>query len=103
MKSLGVAVARQVARENLLAARTKEPNKRTVTRKKSTTPTTTPPNPALITHPGSGPGKTAPTGVDALLNPLLDPLEGLSMLNCGKLGLEGRSRLPALKGGRGAC
>jgi hypothetical protein len=28
---------------------------------------------------------------DALLSPLLDPLEGLSMLNCGKLGLEGRS------------
>ncbi len=29
--------------------------------------------------------------IDALLSPLLDPLEGLSMLNCGKLGLEGRS------------
>jgi hypothetical protein len=40
---------------------------------------------------------------DALLSPLLDPLEGLSMLNCGKLGLEGRSRFPALKGGIGAC
>jgi hypothetical protein len=40
---------------------------------------------------------------DAFLSPLLDPLEGLSMLNCGKLGLEGRSRLSALKGGRGAC
>ncbi len=25
------------------------------------------------------------------------------MLNCGKLGLEGHSRLSALKGGRGAC
>jgi hypothetical protein len=36
-------------------------------------------------------------------SPLLDPLEGLSMLSCGKLGLEGRSWLPALKGGRGAC
>jgi hypothetical protein len=38
---------------------------------------------------------------DALLSPLLDPLEGLSMLNCGKLGLEGRSRLPALQGVEG--
>jgi hypothetical protein len=34
---------------------------------------------------------------------LLDPLEGPSMLNCEKLGLEGCSWLPALKGGRGAC
>jgi hypothetical protein len=40
---------------------------------------------------------------DALLSPLLDPLEGPSMLNCRKLGLESRSRLPALKGGKGAC
>jgi hypothetical protein len=41
--------------------------------------------------------------IDALLCPLLDPLEGQTMLSCEKLGLEGRSRLPALKGGRGAC
>ncbi len=34
---------------------------------------------------------------------LLDPLEGLSMLSCGKLELEGRFRLPALKGVRRAC
>ncbi len=40
---------------------------------------------------------------DALQSPLLDPLEGPSTLNCGKLGLEGRSRLPALKGGRGCA
>jgi hypothetical protein len=40
---------------------------------------------------------------DALPSPLLDPLEGLSMLNYGKLGLEGHSRLPTLKGVRGAC
>jgi hypothetical protein len=38
-----------------------------------------------------------------LPSPLLDPLEGPNMLNYGKLGLEGRSRLPTLKGGRGAC
>ncbi len=36
---------------------------------------------------------------DAFLSPLLDPLEGPSTLNCGKLGFEGRSRLPTLKGG----
>jgi hypothetical protein len=29
--------------------------------------------------------------IDALPSSLLDPLEGLSMLNCGKLELEGRS------------
>ncbi len=40
---------------------------------------------------------------DALLSSLLDPLEGLSMVNCGKLELGGRSRLPALKRVRGAC
>jgi hypothetical protein len=43
------------------------------------------------------------TRIDVLLSPLLDPLEGLNMLNCEKLGLEGRSRLPTLKGGKGAC
>ncbi len=52
--------------------------------------------------------KGAPNNVltslfNAFLSPLLDPLEGLSMLNCGKLGLEGLSRLPALEGDRGAC
>jgi hypothetical protein len=41
--------------------------------------------------------------IDALPNSLLDPLKGLSMLNCGKLELEGRFRLLALKGVRGAC
>jgi hypothetical protein len=40
---------------------------------------------------------------NALPSPGLNPLEGPTMLNCGKLGLEGRSRLPALKGGIGAC
>jgi hypothetical protein len=40
---------------------------------------------------------------DALPSPLLNPLEGPTMLSCGKLGLEGRSRLPTLKRGRGAC
>jgi hypothetical protein len=41
--------------------------------------------------------------INALPSPLLSPLEGLSVLNCEKLGLEGRSRLSALKGGRRAC
>jgi len=34
---------------------------------------------------------------------MLDPLEGPSMLNSGKLELGGRSQLPALKGVKGAC
>jgi hypothetical protein len=38
---------------------------------------------------------------DALLSPLLNPLEGSTMQSCGKLGLGGRSRLPALKGVEG--
>jgi hypothetical protein len=40
---------------------------------------------------------------DTLLSPLLDPLKGQTMLSCGKLGLEGRSQLPTLKGGRRMC
>ncbi len=40
---------------------------------------------------------------DALPSPLLNPLEGPTMQSCEKLGLERRSRLPALKGGKGAC
>jgi hypothetical protein len=40
---------------------------------------------------------------DALLSSWLDPLEGLGMLNCEKLELGSRSRLPTLKGVRGAC
>ncbi len=37
------------------------------------------------------------TYFDAPLSPSLDPLEGPSRLSCGKLGLEGRSRLLALE------
>jgi hypothetical protein len=40
---------------------------------------------------------------DALPSPGLNPLEGSTMCSCGKLGLEGRSRLLALKRGRGVC
>jgi len=57
-------------------------------------------NDMFITHPITF---LSQWGSDALPSPLLDPLEGPSMLNCGKLGLEGHSRLPTLKGGRGAC
>jgi hypothetical protein len=39
--------------------------------------------------------------LDALLSPSLNPLEGSTMYSCGKLGLGGRSRLPALKGVEG--
>ncbi len=36
---------------------------------------------------------------DVFLSSLFDPLEGLSMFNCSKLELGGRSQLPTLKGG----
>ncbi len=41
--------------------------------------------------------------LDALLNSLLNPLEGPSVLSCGKLELGSHSRLPALKRCREAC
>ncbi len=41
--------------------------------------------------------------INALPSPGLNPLEGPTMCSCGKLGLEGCSRLPALRRGRGAC
>ncbi|CAM6035030.1 unnamed protein product, partial [Sphagnum compactum] len=63
-ESLGAAAARQVAREDISAARAKELSERSESRKKSTTPTTAPPNPTLITHSGSGPGTTLSTGGD---------------------------------------
>jgi hypothetical protein len=40
---------------------------------------------------------------DVLLSLKLNPLEGPTMLSCGKLGLGARSRLPALERGRGSC
>jgi len=43
------------------------------------------------------------TLIDALPSPGLNPLEGPTMLSCGKLGLDGRSQLLALKGGKGVC
>jgi len=42
-------------------------------------------------------------GDDALPSPGLNPLQGPTMCSCGKLGLEGRSRLPTLERGRGVC
>jgi hypothetical protein len=39
--------------------------------------------------------------IDALPSPGLNPLEGPTMLSCGKLGLRRRSRLPALGGVEG--
>jgi hypothetical protein len=36
-------------------------------------------------------GSLTPNHTDAFLSPLLNPLEGLSMSSCGKLGLEGCS------------
>jgi hypothetical protein len=63
-KNLGVAAGRLVAREDLPAAREKDPSERTEPRRKSNTFSATPPNLALITHPSSGPGTIAPTGAD---------------------------------------
>ncbi len=40
---------------------------------------------------------------DALPSPGVNPLEGSPKCSCGKLGLERRSRLPALERGKGAC
>jgi hypothetical protein len=41
--------------------------------------------------------------IDALPSLGLNPLEGPTMLSCGKVRLKRRSRLPALKRGRGVC
>jgi hypothetical protein len=56
------AAARQVLREDSSAAKANELSARSDSREKSSTPTKTPPNPTLITRPGSGPGTTFPTG-----------------------------------------
>jgi len=53
-----------VAREDVSAARAKEPNERNETRRKPITPTMAPPNPTLIAHSRSKLGTTSPMGVD---------------------------------------
>jgi len=62
----GAITARQVAKEDTLAARAKDPNEkndRRTLRKKPSTPTTAPPpNPTLIVHLGSRLRRTSPTG-----------------------------------------
>jgi hypothetical protein len=63
-ESLGVAAARQVAREDFSIARKKDPSERSAPRKRSNTFTSAPPNPTLITLPGNKPGTTAPTRAD---------------------------------------
>ncbi|CAM6017309.1 unnamed protein product [Sphagnum balticum] len=63
-ENLGVIVERPVAREDLSATKEKDPSERTESRRRSNTFSATPPNPALIMRPGSGPGTTAPMGVD---------------------------------------
>jgi hypothetical protein len=62
LESLGAIAARQVAREDLSTAKAKEPNERSMIKKKPTTSATGPPNPTLITHPGSGPRTTSLAG-----------------------------------------
>ncbi len=64
---MGAVAARQVARKDTSAARAKDSNERndrSMQKRKPNTPTTTPPNPILIAHPSSGPGKTSPTKED---------------------------------------
>jgi hypothetical protein len=69
-EGLGATTVRQVVKEDFSAAKAKEPNKRSAIRKKPTILATAPPNPTLITHPGSGPGTTSPAG-EATQGPLL--------------------------------
>jgi len=64
LENLGVIAERPVAKEDLSAAKGKDPSERTESRRRSNTFSATPPNPALITRLGSGPGTTAPTGMD---------------------------------------
>jgi hypothetical protein len=63
-ENLGATVERLVAREDLLAARNKDPSEKTESKRRSNTFSATPPNPALITRPGNGPGTIAPTGAN---------------------------------------
>lgn len=53
-----------MAREDSSAAKGKDPSKKNVAKRRSTTSATAPPNPALIMHLGSRPGTTSPTGED---------------------------------------
>jgi len=71
-------------------------------RKRSSRPFAARPKPKSIgtNRLPSGPAKEKS---DAFPSPGLNPLEGSTRCNCGKLRLEGRSRLLALKRGRGAC
>ncbi len=56
------AVARQVEREDLFAAKANVPKERSAQRKNLTTPATTPSIQPLFTQPGSGTGTTPPGG-----------------------------------------
>jgi hypothetical protein len=60
----GATAERWEAKEDLLAVGEKDPSEIIKSRRKANTFLTTPPNPALITRPSSGPGTTAPTGAD---------------------------------------
>jgi hypothetical protein len=72
----GVIAARQVAREDTSAARVKDlskkNDKRTLGKKPSIHTTVPPPNPTLIMHPGSGPGRTSPAGEETQGPSLVD-------------------------------
>ncbi|CAM6028211.1 unnamed protein product [Sphagnum balticum] len=67
-----VVAARQEVREDSSVARAKEPSKRSDSKEKSNTPTKTPPNPALIAHPGSRPGISSTKGEESQGPSLVD-------------------------------
>jgi hypothetical protein len=72
---MGAVAARQVVREDLSATRAKElneRNERNTSRRKSSTPTTAPPNSTLIAHPGNRPRITSPAGEDIQGPSLMD-------------------------------
>jgi len=60
-------------------------------------------NPMEIRNLLNYPDEETVASVDALPSPGLNPFEGPTMCSYGKMGLEGRSQLPTLKRGRGAC
>lgn len=64
MENRGATAERREVRKDLSTAREKDPSERIKSRRRSNTFSATPPNPTLITRPGSGPGTAAPTGVD---------------------------------------
>jgi hypothetical protein len=81
-EGLDATAARQVATEDLSAAKTKTPNVRNAPKKKSATLTMAPPIPTLIAPPGNGRGITPPPHGGGHPRPITN---GLWFGNRGKL------------------